>query len=159
MEFSVFRFVHISCCLLTGYFWEKSIHPPMRCLCTLTRCPLSFLQAEQPQLFQKPVIWQMQQLIIFMVFHSSIAMSLFLVLESPELDVAFQVWPYQCCVEGKDHLFWPSGNSLLPWPRMVLGLTAARAHCCSAWPPGSPGPFLQSNTAEGALCLITEVFN
>lgn len=108
---------------------SSSIHPPVRCLCTLTRCPLSFLQAEQPQLFQQPVIWQMQQLIIFMVFHwnhSSIAMSLFLVLESPELDVAFQVWPYQCCVEEKDYLFWPSGNSLLPWPRMVLGHTG----CC-----------------------------
>lgn len=82
------------------------LHLPMRYLYTLIKYFLSSLQAEEPQLFHPPVTWQMQQLIISMVFHvnhSSVAM--FLVLEKLEVDVAFQVWPYQCCIEEKDHLF------------------------------------------------------
>jgi len=35
-----------------------------------------------------------------------------LVLGSPELDTAPQMWPLPCCAEGKDHLPWPAGNAL-----------------------------------------------
>lgn len=102
----------------------SSLHLPMRCLYTLMKYFLSFLLAEEPQLFQPLVTWQMQQLIISMVFlwnHSSMAMSLFLGLEKLQLDVAFQVWPYLCCIERKDHLFWPSGSSFVTMPQNALG--------------------------------------
>lgn len=75
--------------------------------------------------------------------HSS--MSLFLVLENPELDVAFQVWPFQCCIEGKDQPFWSSGSRFVTMAQNAPGsqclLPGCIAGSCSAWPSG---PFLSS---------------
>lgn len=52
-------------------------------------------------------------IIIFVTLHwgfSSTFLSFILV--SPELVTVLQVWPLQSCVEGKDHIFGPSGNTL-----------------------------------------------
>lgn len=48
--------------------------------------------------------------IIFVTLPWSL-LSMSFLLESPALDPALQVWLHQCCVEQKDHLPKPSGNT------------------------------------------------
>ena len=52
-----------------------------------------------------------------------------LLLGSPALDPAFQVWPHHCGVEGKDPLLWPGGNSPPNSAQDTKRFFDTRAHC------------------------------
>jgi len=70
-----------------------------------------------------------------------------LVLWSPQMDLALQIWPQQCLVEGKDHLPQPFDNDLPNvtqdvgcWPSLMQGLIAGLSS--TSCPPVCPGVFL-----------------
>ena len=57
-------------------------------------------------------------------------MSMSLVLGSPELNTAFQVWPYWCWVERVDHLPQPASNTPPCAAWILLAFLATSSHCC-----------------------------
>lgn len=82
----------------------SSSFPPIRYWYTF-----SHLQAEQFQLSWSLLVWEVLQ------SHTHLCGD---VLDSlQEVHVSFvaitlQMWPCQCCVEGQDHLPWPSSDAL-----------------------------------------------
>lgn len=56
---------------------------------------------------------------------------IFPVLGSPELDPALQLWPHQCCPEGRDQPPGLLATLLVMQPKVPLTIFAARASCCN----------------------------
>ena len=142
----------------------SSLHSPFSYLYTLIKRPLSLLfsYSEESQLFQLFLICQLLQSLRHLCgpFLGSLQhVHVSLVLASPELDTAPQVWPHQCWVEGKDHLPRPAGyaffnaaqdaihllcskGTLLPHVQLVVHQDTQVLFCKAAFQLGDPQSIL-----------------
>lgn len=126
-----------ACCMISsGYFLQpnlsENLQGPHRQIYTLSSmtpcCTMAVLNTQEMQAWSfcsgLAFSWHQikkisQPFLIWEILLCSLALwpytgihPVCLVLGSPELDPAFQVWPYQCWVEGKEIPSQPAGNTL-----------------------------------------------
>jgi len=160
MDLPVFQFLPVAPCPTTTHH-QKEPSPnnltPFRYLQTVLRCPLSplFSRLNSPRTLSLPSYGRCSRPCIILV-----ALCCTLSRRSlSSLNWGAQNWTQcsRCGLKGAEQRGRITFLDLLAMlcalhPRVPLALLATRAHCCSwptCWPPGLPGPSLQSSSSVG----------